>query len=397
MRGETGHWPRRRTRVIDWLVEESVRERFIDNLFGAVCRGLREEGLPLERATLHLRTLHPQLLGATLRWYPGLHDAEIEFHEKIILREDRHLKSPVRLVDDAAAMVRRRLDRPLPPQEESFAVFRQLRAEGFTDYVALPMTFTDGKRHVATFATRRKTGFDPGELAEIREMLPLLAMAIEIRLNRRITRNLLNAYVGPHAGERILRGEIDRGSAEIVDAAVWLADLRGSTRLAASLPHDELIALLNDYFDRFGEGLEAEGGEILKFLGDGLLAVFPLNQPDACGRALAAARRARAAVNAFNQDRAARGRPWLDFVLALHLGMVAWGNIGTRERLDFTVIGSAVHIARRLEELAKELGERVVISEAVLQGCPQAKPELKALGRHHLRGLETPIAVFALR
>jgi len=393
---ETGRWPGRRTRTLDWLARDSVLEPYIDNLFGGVCNRLREDGLPLERATLHLRTLHPQLLGATITWRPGMRDAEIVFHERRVLQQPRYLNSPVRALFEGAEGIRQRLDLDHTVQGPAFEIFADLRDQGFTDYLALPMRFTDGRRHASSWATRRPGGFRPTDLLTIEEMLPVLAMAIEIRLNRRIARNLLNTYVGPRAGERILRGEITRGSGETLHAAIWNSDLRGFTRLSQSWPRDALLDLLNGYFDVMADAVLGEGGEILKFMGDGLLAIFPLDTPRACARAFRAARAAVHGMHHFNETRRSRGEESVGFGIALHRGDVMWGNIGAASRLDFTVIGPAVNVTERLQELTKELRVEVLLSGEFVHSCEHHEAALHPLGRRRLRDIDEAIEIYTI-
>ncbi len=393
---ESGCWPTRRNRALDWLARHSVFEPYIDNLFGGACNLLHEDGVPLDRATLHLRTLHPQLLGATITWRPGMRDAEIQFHERGVLQQPRYRNSPVRALFEGAEGIRQRLDIDHAVQGPAFDIFADLRSQGFTDYLALPMRFTDGKRHASSWATRRPRGFSASDLLTIEEMLPILAMAVEIRLNRRIAKNLLNTYVGPRAGERILRGEITRGSGETLHAAIWNSDLRGFTRLSQNWPRDALIDLLNGYFDVMADAVNGQGGEILKFMGDGLLAIFPLDASGACVRAFRAARDAIAGMRRFNAEREARGEQAVGFGIALHRGDVMWGNIGAASRLDFTVIGPAVNITERLQELAKELGRKALLSGDFVHSCEHREAALECLGRCRLRDIDEAIEVYAI-
>ena len=204
------------------------------------------------------------------------------------LDDPRFLHSPVRALYEGADGFRQRLDLPSDDRHGEYAIYADLRAEGFTDYVALPMQFTDGRRHATSWSTDQPGGFSTEDLVLINELLPILATAVEIRSNRRITKNLLNTYVGKHAGERILAGDIRRGSGMTVSAAIWNCDLRGFTRIAEQWPRDDVIGWLNEYFDVMAAPVEKHGGEVLKFVGDGMLAIFPSRsgclQPGAAGR-----------------------------------------------------------------------------------------------------------------
>lgn len=394
---DTGSWPRRRSRAVDWLVRESVELRFIDDVFARVCEELCADGLPLDRATLHLRALHPQFVGATIEWRPGMRGAAIRMHDRASLATRGYVESPVRALFEGAEAIRERLDAAGGAPDPRYGVFAELRAEGFVDYVGLPMRFTDGRRHATSWATRRPEGFREEDLAEIRELLPLLAMALEIRLNRRIARILLETYVGARAGRRILDGEITRGSGETVQAAIWYTDLRGFTRLSQTTPLDRLLAILNRYFDIVGDAVTERGGEILKFVGDGVLAIFPLESGEACARAYGAALAACRGMCEWNEERRAYGEAPVGFGLALHVGDVLWGNVGTATRLDFTVVGPAVNVAARLEELSKTLGHEIVLSEAFVGGCGAARGRLVPLGRFRLRDVDRPLEVYTVR
>ena len=393
---DVGRWPSRRSSVLDWLVNEVTGQPFLDNLFVELCNRLRAAGLPLDRATLHLRTLHPQFGGATLRWAPGLHDVVFTTVDRNVWQRPDYLGSPLRpLYEGEVEGIRARLDLPLPEGARTFAIYDDLRAEGLVDYVALPMQFVSGTRHACTWATRQPGGFSTAELQTIAELLPILAMVTEIRLNRRITRNILEAYVGKRSGERILAGDISRGSGETITAAIWHCDLRGFTMLSERWPRDDVIASLNAYFDTMAAPLVDAGGEILKFIGDAMLAIFPMNEPKACERAFKAALDAEAGMADLNRERRAVGQDELAFGLALHVGDVMWGNIGAQQRLDFTVIGPAVNVASRLDELSKELRRPLVVSGSFADRCSCAHAVLERLGSYPLRGVELAVEVLA--
>lgn len=395
-RAESGGWPARRSATLDWLLGETREQPFLDNLFAELCRRLRAEGLPLERATMHLRTLHPQFQGARVLWRPELAEAELNLLEHGIFDDPRFMNSPVRALYEGAEGFRQRLDLPLDSGMPEYAIYADLREQGYTDYVALPMQFTDGRRHATSWSTRRPGGFSTADLVEINDILAVFQLAVEIRSNRRITKNLLNTYVGEHAGARILSGEIRRGSGATVRAAIWNCDLRGFTRISEQWPRDEVITWLNEYFDVMAAPVSKFGGEILKFVGDGMLAVFPLEDPEACNRALRAAVAAREGMLELNRRRIARGSFELGYGVALHVGEVMYGNIGTATRLDFTVIGPAVNVASRMQTLAKELRRQVVLSAPFAFQCGCSADVLTTLGRFPLRGVDEPLEVFGL-
>ena len=225
----------------------------------------------------------------------------------------------------------------------------------------------------------------------------MLALAVEIRANRRITKNLLNTYVGQHAGERILSGDIRRGSGATVRAAIWNCDLRGFTRISEQWPRDDVIQWLNEYFDVMAAPVEKHGGEVLKFVGDGMLAIFPPRQPGSLPQGAAGGGGGAPRHEASStRQRIARGSFELGFGVALHVGDVMYGNIGTATRLDFTVIGPAVNVTSRLQTLTKELRRQVLLSAPFAFMCGCSAEFLTTLGRFPLRGVDEPIEVFGL-
>jgi adenylate cyclase len=272
-------------------------------------------------------------------------------------------------------------------------VLAELKAQGYTDYLCAPLLFTNGEIHGAAFATRHPLGFSDAHLDEIRHILRPLARIAEIFALRRIATNLLSTYVGHDSGARILAGRITRGDVETLRAVIWFSDLRGFTAMSASRSPHEMIGVLNELFDCQVPAIDAHGGEVLKFIGDGLLAIFPFaNEGDVrkrCADALAAAREAFAALDARN---ATADTP-IQYGLALHVGEVAYGNIGGAQRLDFTAIGPAVNLAARLESLTGKLGRRIVLSSEL---AAHATVPLVELGAFELKGVPGAPRVFGL-
>ncbi len=391
-RDAAGRWPAARSPTLDWLVGEA---RLLPNgrsLLRALCERLVAAGLPLARASFHVRILHPQLFGIGYYWQRGSDEIRVFRAEHGIQETSLYLQSPLRVLFEGAGAVRQRLD--LPDLAFRFPLFYELRDEGLTDYVALPITFSDGKIHGTAWSSDRPGGFTTRDLAQIYDLLPAFSLLLEIYLNRRIAITLLDTYVGHAAGERILSGQITRGSGETVSAAIWFCDLRGFTALAERLDRDRLLGLLNQYFDRMAKPVEDHGGEILKFIGDAMLAMFPLDARDACRRALQAARDARAAMAELNRERLAQGEEALGFGIALHAGDVMYGNIGTADRLDFTLIGPAVNLTSRLETLCRSLGLDLVVSDTFAGMCGCA--DYRSLGTHQLTGIARSVEVFTV-
>jgi adenylate cyclase len=379
--------------VVHWLTHDTRDERFIDNIFAELCVRLQRAGIPVKRASLHLLIYHPQWLGARIVWAEGMREAELARFDYDVRERSEYIDSPGKEIHEGATEVRENLERD-PSQGRKHAVFEEMRAQGLTDYVAWPLYHTLGKRHMVTFATDQPGGFTDTHIAGLLKLLPVLSLVSEIRMKNRLARTLLETYVGSHAGELILAGATTRGSGTTVRAAIMICDLRDFTRISDNWPRDDVIDLLNDYFDAISEPIARHGGEILKFMGDGLLAIFPLSQPSACASLLHAVTDARQAMVAVNEKNIEAGRAPLNYGIGVHVGDVMYGNIGSRSRLDFTVIGPAVNMASRLETLTKQLGRKVLLSRAFADFV-ERDFDLERVGEYPVRGFSDPIELFA--
>ena len=379
--------------VVHWLTNGTRDERFIDNIFTELCIRIQRAGIPLKRATLHVLIHHPQWLGARIMWAEGMREAELARVDYDVTERSEYIGSPASEIHDGVTEVRENLERD-PSLGRKHAVYDEMRERGLTDYVAWPLHHTLGKRHIVTFATDRPGGFDDAHIAGLRNLLPVLALVSEIRIKNRLARTLLETYVGSHASELILAGDTRRGSGTTVHAAIMICDLREFTKISDNWPRDDVIDLLNGYFDAMSEPIARHGGEILKFIGDGLLAIFPLSQPQACANLLHAVTEARKAMAALNEKNSETGRAPLNYGIGVHVGDVMYGNIGSRSRLDFTVIGPAVNMASRLEALTKQLGKTVLVSRAFADAVG-SEFDLERVGEHPVRGFNDPIELFA--
>ena len=381
----------------DWLLNEGRHLGEPTGLIDTLVAQLMARGVPLARFMVSLRTVHPQIVASGLLWQTGRATVEVP-RDAGIFTTGVYLQSPIKRVHDGANLLHARLTGPGASYE--FPLYDDLREQGLTDYVALPLTFSDGTRNVLTVATRRAQGFAPEHVALLQSILVPLAAILEIHSLRRTATALLDTYVGHDAGQRILAGNIRRGIGETIHAVIALADLRGFTQLSDSRPTEEVIAALNAYFGSLVEAIHGEGGQVLKFMGDGLLAILPLAdasfRPMVVRKALAAARGARARIGEINRERTAEGFAPLRYNLALHIGDVVYGNIGAADRLDFTVIGPAVNLAARLEALAARLGVPILGSHRFAQACAEADENMVSLGRHALKGVAEPEEAFTL-
>jgi len=379
--------------VLHWLTNDTRDERFLDNIFAELCLRLQRAGVPVKRATLHLMIVHPQWLGSRIMWADGMREAELRRVDYDVRERSDYIDSPANELHDGAAEVRENLERD-PALSRKHAFYDRMRAKGLTDYVAWPLYHTLGKRHIVTFATGQPGGFDDAHIAGLLRLLPVLALVSEIRMKNRLARTLLETYVGSHAGELILAGATRRGSGTTVRAAIMICDLRDFTRISDNWPRDDVIDLLNGYFDAMSEPVARHGGEILKFIGDGLLAIFPLSNASACANLLHAVAEARRAMINLNQKNGETGREPLNYGIGIHVGDVMYGNIGSQTRLDFTVIGPAVNMASRLETLTKQLGRTVLLSRAFADFV-NSDFDLERVGEYPVRGFSDPIELFA--
>jgi adenylate cyclase len=395
-----------------WAVSEGLSGAAADRLFDGFCQRLVIAGVPLWRGYAAINTLHPQWGGYSYTWRRDLNGIEPGQFAREQYRGPDWFDSPfaylltrARTLAEPApwSHLRRRLAGPAVQLD--FPILRELAASGATDYFAEIVRFgADGDPSWGTgigysFASDRSEGFRDDHLQLLKAVLPALSLAIMAHAGHTIAASLLAAYLGSDAGRRVHSGAIERGSVESVRAVLWYADIRGFTALAETAPGDAVIELLNEVFEILTASLRQRSGQVLKFMGDGMLATFPLTdgcQQEVCCRALDAASEAMHAIEQLNRERRDAGKPLAEVDLALHVGEVLYGNVGAVDRLDFTVIGPAVNEVARIETLCEPLGCKVLVS-AELAAAIGDGGGLVPLGRHPLRGVREPVAVFALQ
>jgi len=380
----------RRDSLVQWLLAGVREERDIAQIFMQLCTRLVDCGVELSRASLHIRVYHPQWLGTRIIWARGQSRPDVQIVGYEVVATATFLQSPYRVVFSTGSEIRQKLQIHGP---HAFPLYEELREQGHSEYTGWPIDHTQGKRHLITFSTDRPNGFDDSDIIFLREILPVFSLVSEIRVKNQLARTLLETYVGPHASEQILDGATTRGSGVSINAAIMICDLRGFTKLSDRRPRDEVISILNQYFDAVAGPVDRHGGEILKFIGDGLLAIFPLEQPRACENLLQAVYDAQEAIAMAQRTGLADE---LRYGTGVHVGEVMYGNIGSQKRLDFTVIGPAVNLASRLENLTKELQRPVLISSEFVK-LANCSERTERMGLHNLRGFEEPVEVHALR
>lgn len=385
--------------VADWLMSQALEDTDFETMFGGCCERMRAAGVPMWRGHISFRILHPMYDSMALTWRYGEgvmidrfpHTMEDDFPEVFKVSPLYHL-----IVADLPFLRRRLTGRQALVD---FPVLEELRAAGATDYYAFLLRFGSDELDglVGSWATDRPRGFSDGDIRAMQRIQRRLGVACKMRIKDDIARSVVTTYLGPEAGLRVLDGQIRRGDGEVIRAVIWYSDLRQSTSMADRLPPDEYIRALNDYFECAGGAVLHHGGQIQSFIGDAVLAVFPIRRGttarQACRRALRASTAAERAMAELNGRRRAAGRPTLSFGLALHLGDVLFGNIGVPERISFSVIGSTVNEVARLEALTKKLKRTVVASESFVAQSDAAWDDL---GRHRVKGVKAPLHVFGL-
>ena len=386
-----------------WMVRAAVAGESEVEVLAGVCDRLNAAGFSLLRASLACNLLDPMFDARGVRWLRergGVEEAFPRDDEDWSAANWEH--SPFRaLLESGGTALRRRLDATYLRGE--FPLLDRFQDEGATDYVVLAwrvgksVLLGGGEGLVASWSTDAPPGFTEAQIHLLSGILPALTLVMMFRTNHRASRTLLTTYLGSDAAERVLAGNIVRGRADPIRAVVWHSDLVGFTRISDNSSAATVLALLNDYAEVQVEEIEAHGGHVLKFIGDGILAIFPHGDTAlACRCALDAAAGLRGRIAALNDRRAASGLPVTDTHIALHLGELLYGNLGSARRLDFTVLGAAVNEAARIEALCGSLEQPIIVSSAFAEAAGDAKDRLVSLGRYAMKGVARPQELFTL-
>jgi adenylate cyclase len=392
-----------------WAVREGLRGVDAYHLFDGYCQRLVIDGTQLWRAHVAMETLHPQWRGYGYTWRRDLNAIEPEQYAHGSLEESEWLSSPLndlilRATDgEENPTMRRRLESG--PDQRDFPILQEFFALGATDYSAHLFVYgrerdrSQGSGIIYSFTTDRRGGFSDDDTRLLQATLPALSLAMKAHAAHVIASGLLATYLGEDAGRRVHAGSIMRGSVDALRAVIWYADIRGFTTISDSAPGPVVVEFLNEVFEILTASLRVHGGQVLKFIGDGMLAVFSFEEHDraeTCRHALDAAIQAMRNIAELNEARAAAGAPAASVDLALHLGEVLYGNVGATDRLDFTVIGPAVNEVARIEALCEPLGRAVLVSAEFVEGIMEGDSRLESLGRHALRGVREAKEIFAL-
>ena len=373
--------------IAQWLLEQRSSRGDTAELVTGFAERLLALGTHVWRIRLSVLAMHPEVLGHSVQWQRGTGVSMLSAPHSIVATPS-YQGSPVEAIHRGSGPIRCRLDGPA--EALPYPQLEELRTQGGTDYFIAPLVFGDGRVSYISVTTDEASGFSDEQLRLFELLLPFLRVRLELESAAFSLRSLLQVYLGRNAAERVLSGQFKRGEGQVLRAAIWYCDLRGFTSLVDHTALEAVIPILDQYFECMARPIAEEGGEILKFVGDALLAVFVVGEDegDACTRAV---RAARAALEGLARLEVARVHG-LRAGVAVHLGEVMYGNIGASDRLDFTVIGAAVNEAARMESLCKELGVPLIISAeaaARARGC-----SLRSLGRHTLRGVSEPTELF---
>jgi adenylate cyclase len=388
--------------LIEWIAAAGLSGRRERELLQGFCERALALGLPLSRAVIGVDTLHPILEGRVFEWQRDRAGATQSDYGRLDLEssDDKWLQSPFhRLYESGATTFRQRLG----DQAVDFPVLNELQQRGMTDYLAIVNRFgTDGAIGAmdctySSWASDHADGFSVADLAALEFLVPCLALAIKSASTAGIAETLVETYLGRDAGHRVLRGHIERGIAEKISAVLWFSDLQGFTRITETAPPEQIIPLLNDYADALVTAIDGQGGEVLKFIGDGILAIFDAAvAADACACALDAAADAHRGVAVLNQRREAAGLPVTRFYLGLHVGEVFYGNVGSVDRLDFTVVGPSVNETSRIAAMCRSLDQDVLLSSGFAEAAGARRRRLVSVGRYALRGVQRPQELYTL-
>ena len=372
--------------IIDWLAGDECHDLDDAGLVAALGHRLREADLPVDRLVLHLRTLHPEIRGRTIAWSPG-ELVQIHDREHGIERAVSYVNSPLRCVMETHKPIALRVDDGSDPAWTHTDVFE---GRGLVGFFIVPLRNADGQSSAACFATARTGGFTAIEHTALQRIVPALRNACELRTLSRIERTLLDTYVGSLTARRVLEGHIRRGEVETLEAALMLCDLRGFTELSNRLPSDRVLQLLDAYFDCVVPAINDAGGEVIKFMGDAVLAFF--HREDASAACAAALQGSVSALEGLR--RLAISDAKLRAGVALHYGTVSYGNIGYGHRLDFTLIGPDVNLVSRLQAVCSMTGYPLLMSERFAAFLDPGR--VTTLGQHELKGFKQPAELYTL-
>ncbi|MDF2371482.1 MAG: adenylate/guanylate cyclase domain-containing protein [Rhizobiaceae bacterium] len=384
-----------------WLIEQGLEGASQEVLLEGFCTRLLSDGIPIQRVHVAQRAFHPEFGGIGFRWSKAAGIGRENFARSESPLQQWRQSPFYHMLEDNINELRVPLAQTDKPSR--FPLFDDLRANGGTEYFAKRLLFAKPDNVQAidpnftpegiiiSWTSDAEDGFSDSDIDLLRKLLPSLGLSLKSASNRQMAHDLLATYVGADAGQRVLSGDIQRGSFETINAVIWYFDLQGFTKLSETITGAETIAMLNEYFGAAVAIVEEHGGNVLKFMGDGMLAIFTFkDSPGTRSKAIDAAIALRKIINEINLRRESEGLPQTGFNLALHAGDVLYGNIGAKNRLDFTVIGSAVNTTARILGMCNPLEQNLIISSKVARAGQVQRDDLISLGRYMLRGISEP-------
>lgn len=393
-------------RIAGWVVRRGLAGVAEEDLLREFCEKCRAAGLEVSRALALIDTLHPVHEGRVFRWRDDESDdapmVEYGRTDQGGAAAETWQRSPFfHLLQTGEEELRRRIGFG---DAADFPVIQEMKDAGNTDYLVFVHRFADDNTIgemdcvYSSWMTRHPEGFSDAGMVALRRLVPPLALAIKAAALARVASTLVDVYLGRDAGKRVLSGRILRGVADRIDAVLWFSDLRGYTKITDTAPPDEVIPLLNDYAEAVITAIQQAGGEVLKLIGDGTLAIFRAEDPaTASARALRAEADMRERVQALNERRRAEERAVTSVYLGLHIGEVFYGNVGSIDRLDFTVVGPAVNETSRIASMCRSVDRPVLVSTAFAEALPAAdRARLVSVGRFALRGVGRAQELFTL-
>ncbi len=389
--------------LTDWILREAIYCTSRRELVRLLAEKFIQAGIEISRLNITIWSLHPEIAGINYRWHRNTGEVTINEPGHEIFSNPDFINSPLNLVTKGLGGVRQPLD--VDEAEFEFPIMEDLKAEGATDYVAMPLRFSDGQFHSMTMACDHPNGFTTENLGLVFECSGVISRFFEVLTLRKNATTLMDTYLGKRTGEKVLNGDIRRGQGEDIQAVVLFSDMRNSTAMTETLPRGEYLDLLNTYFEAVLGPVQENGGEVLKFIGDAVLAIFPVSEElsdhsKQAGSALKAAKSAVREILNTSNNSDANSLAKIDLGISLHIGEVTYGNVGGQNRLDFTVIGPAVNLASRIEGLCKLSGKRILMSSQfaeALCASQSNKAAIRSIGKHRLNGIKGEHEVFALK
>ncbi len=377
--------------LIEWLVRGAWNAENSIELTKQLGLRLVETGIPVSRLNVSIRQLHPLIAGEGYVWNRDANSMDAIQYSHETLTTDAYLKSPMKLVSDGLGGIRQRLN--IGKMAFDFPILKELKQQGATDYVAMPLWFSDGRIHNLSLTSDDEKGFSTADLGQVFEALPIISRMYELHALKTNSKTLLQTYLGNSAGNQVLMGLTKRGDGQAIKAVIMYSDLTGSTQLTEQLDRTSYLKLLDEFFERAGTPVANNGGDILKFIGDAILSIFPIEENSdsslaaACQSAVLAAKQTVAELEALDHQ------PKISCTIGIHVGEVTYGNIGSPQRLDFTVIGSAANETARIGDACKDAHEAILMSEDVAKWTSE---RTKSIGRFNFRGVTKEMELFGL-